>query len=92
MTHWHIITLNENKHVISALHYDNGPKSVGDYLDLGYSIFKDTLDESDRHTYMENMLYVTEEFQDYHIYMESKKLILSWTDCQDDPCTFATYN
>lgn len=92
MTHWHIVTFNERREVLSALHYDNPARSVGDYVEMVYEIFGAMLNEEDRSIYMTNMLKLTEEHQGYHIYTESKKLVMSWTDCDDDPCSFAIYN
>ena len=92
MSHWHIIAINDRQQVINTARYDNAAKSVGDFLDLAYTMYPDFLEKDDRTEYAENMLRLTEEFQSYHIYLPSKKLNLSWTDCQDDPCTFALYN
>lgn len=92
MTHWHIFTFNERREVLSALHYYNAARSVGDYIDMVYNIYGAILDESDRTMYMESMLNLTEQHEGYHIYTASNKLTMSWTDCEDDPCTFAIYN
>lgn len=91
MKHWHLLTLNEDRKILAAARYDNAAKSINDYVDLVYNIFPSIVDEGDRVTYLNNMLSLTEGGSGYHIYVSSKELNLSWTDC-DDPCSFGVYN
>jgi hypothetical protein len=90
--HWHIITSSGSRDVIGAYRYDNHAKSIVDYVDIVYTLFDAMLEEGDRATYLNNMMNLAENTEGYHIYTRSKKLTISWTDCNDDPCAFAVYN
>lgn len=92
MTHWHIHASCPSRGVFADSKYENASKSISDYVELVYGIYTKKLDESDKNIYLSNMLNLSETAQYYHIYTESPSLILSWKDCYDDPCTFATYN
>lgn len=92
MTHWHIVSWSPDKGVYSHLRYDNAAQSIGDYIDLSYRLFHGFVDEEDRITYMNGMLKMTEETSGYHIYTKSKRMTLSWTDCMEDPCSYASDN
>jgi hypothetical protein len=92
VTHWHISATTPKFGIISDVRYDNGAKSVLDYVEVVYGMFIADLEEEDKTIYLSNMLNLTENSEHYHIYTASDKLILSWADCQDDPCIRATYN
>jgi len=90
--HWHILATTPDRGVISAIRYDNAPKSIETYVSLVFEVFKDAVSENDRSQYMNGMLKMSEEELSYHVYSSTSRLNLSWTDCIDEPCAFAIYN
>ena len=74
------------------LRYDSAPESIEDYVSMVFQVFKDQVDEDDRVQYLQGMLRMSEEDINYHVYSSTSKLNISWKDCQDDPCNFASYN
>jgi hypothetical protein len=94
MIHWHIAALNDLNRPIRVDRFDDAGESIWRYLNLAYQLFPSIIDKEDRPKYLEGMfiLVTRDMYEGYHVHTNTKNLTLSWMDCEDDPCTFGTYN
>lgn len=92
MTHWHITNTTPDYGITSDIMYENGAKSILDYVEVVYNVFNWQLDEEDKSQYLSNKLTLSETEKDYKIYTSCDKMTLYWRDCDDDPCVLAAYN
>jgi hypothetical protein len=94
VTHWHIIASTGAKEKIAAARYDNAAKSINDFIEVVFDVYDRTAQISNvsKNEYMEWLLSLSENESGYHVYANSRQLILSWKDCEYDPCSLAIYN
>lgn len=90
--HYHIISWNNKFGIISAIRYEDGAKSVVDFIDIMYNVFSNQLDEEEKTNYMVAMVSMVDEKRAEHVAHTSEKLSISWVGCNDDKCRFASNN
>lgn len=85
--HWHIFVGSPGGNMFADLKYEDGYKSVEDFIGLTTRFFETSIDKTKNVTAEQAMYHQLENEHDYGVYAQKGPIRVVWADCDEcGPC------